>query len=63
MNKGKKISRARIGYVKSNHLNLILFSFMTKMLLAGKNSEGRYINEKLAYFLLSILKTKPYTEN
>ena len=32
-------------------------------LLAGKNSEGRYINEKLAYFLLSILKTKPYTEN
>jgi hypothetical protein len=34
MNKGKKISRARIGYVKSNHLNLILFSFMTKTRLA-----------------------------
>jgi hypothetical protein len=34
MNKGKKKSRARIGYVKSNHLNLILFSSMTKTRLA-----------------------------
>lgn len=27
-------------------------------LLAGKNIEGRYINEKLAYFVINILKTK-----
>ncbi len=27
-------------------------------LLAGKNIEGRYINEKLAYFVINILKSK-----